>query len=497
MGIEQKGGDGVQFPAEDGQRSSQKTARSILATAARSVDAEAAERFEQTQDWRKNYLPVVRELVEMGARSNKNAERIAVDGLDALRARFVFERNGDSYPLTELFDHKPRQHFETAVIEGKGERTRELTIPYRGQMLSGDTLKRQLGRWSEDGTIEPSCARAVQAVINEPDQLDLSDRTFAILGAASEMGPFPWLCRWGATVRAVDIPGSEIWNRIVSAAKEGAGRVHVPLRQTASTDAEITSHAGVDLIQDLPEIVQWLKETDGTLTVGDYAYADGAMFARLAVAADTLVEELLDSGKATGYAYLASPTDVFAVTPEIVEGARENRHGMGKRALGALTAKKLYKPSYTRTVKSEDGREWGIYDCLITQQGANYSLAKSLQRWRSVATQANGLLVSANVAPATKTRSVVKNKVLAAAYSGAKPFGVDVFAPETSSALMAALLVHDIRREEGDGAHDGPSHPFDLFVSAAAHGGLWRMGYEPRSVLPLAVVLGYTTHRSR
>ena len=490
MPIDDKDG-GVQFPAVDGKRSSQRTDRAIMAAAVRQVDGETAERIERTANWRKNYLSVVRELVEMGARSTKDAERIAVDGLDALRARFDFERNNESYPLTELFDHKPRQHFETAVVEGEGERLRELTVPYKGEALSGHAVKKQLGIWSENGTIEPSCASAVQTVVEEPERLDLRDQHFGILGAASEMGPFAWLCRWGATVRAVDIPSKDIWRKVIATAKEGSGRVAIPTCRAASTGEEIESNAGVDLITDLPEIVEWLKETESPLTLGDYAYADGTMFARLAVATDTLVEELLDAGTATGYAYLASPTDVFAVTPEIVEGARENRGG---KTLSKLTGGRLYKPSYTRTVRSEDGIEWGIYDCLITQQGANYSLAKSLQRWRAVATQANGLLVSANVAPATKTRSVVKNKVLAAAYSGAKPFGVEVFAPETSSALMAALLVHDLR--EGSGGSKN-AHPFGLFVSGAAHGGLWRMGYEPRSVLPLAALLGYTTHRSR
>ncbi|MFP5369769.1 MAG: hypothetical protein ACLGI3_03350, partial [Actinomycetes bacterium] len=93
--------------------------------------------------------------------------------------------------------------------------------------------------------------------------------------------------------------------------------------------------------------------------------------------------------------------------------------------------------------------------------------------------------VSANVAPATSTRSVTKNRLLAAAYAGARSFGVEVFAPETSRVLMAALLVHDVRT---GGRPVG--HPDDLFVQQAAHGGLWRVGYAPRSVLGLAALRG-------
>jgi hypothetical protein len=127
----------------------------------------------------------------------------------------------------------------------------------------------------------------------------------------------------------------------------------------------------------------------------------------------------------------------------------------------------------------------GIADVLVPQQGPNYTLAKRLQRWRATAAQADGHLVSANVAPATHTRSVTKNRLLAAAYAGAGRFGVEVFAPQTSRVLMAALLVHDLRVQA-----PAPTHPDDLFAAAAAHGGLWRVPYSPRSVLGLAAVTG-------
>jgi hypothetical protein len=486
------GVEGVQFPSEDGRRSSQRTARSIFSAAVRSVDAEAAEQIERIDKWRKDYLHVVRDLVERGARSAKDAGRIASDGLEAIRSRFVFEQGNEAVSLTEVFETKPRRRLETAVVKGEEKPLREVTVPYGNDLLRGDALKKQLDRWVSSGTIESSCARAVETVIDDPDRLDLSDQTFAILGAGSEMGPFPWLCRWGARIHAIDIPNPEIWNRILRDARDGSGTVSIPVDGNASGDRDVAARAGIDLIQELPEAHAWLHEQDKPFTLGDYAYADGTLFARLAVAIDTLTEELLDSGTAKSYAYLASPTDVFAVTPEVIAAARSSRGGLGSRAMNALTARRLYAPSYSQTVRGEDGEEWGIFDCLILQQGANYSLAKSLQRWRAVATQENELLVSANVAPATRTRSVVKNKVLAAAYAGAGPFGVEIFRPDTSRALMAAMLVHDVRNRP-----PRTRHPYELFVSGAAHGGLWRMPYEPRSVLPLAVVLGYTTHRTR
>ena len=53
---------------------------------------------------------------------------------------------------------------------------------------------------------------------------------------------------------------------------------------------------------------------------------------------------------------------------------------------------------------------------------------------------------------------------------------------------MAALLVHDLHAGGG-----GPAagHPWQDEARAAAHGGLWRTAYAPRSALSLAALLGF------
>ncbi len=96
-----------------------------------------------------------------------------------------------------------------------------------------------------------------------------------------------------------------------------------------------------------------------------------------------------------------------------------------------------------------------------------------------------GTVVSLNVAPPTRTRSVTKNRVLAAAYAGSHRFGVEVFEPATCRTLMAALLVHDLHA-----GGPGQVHPWQDEADAAAHGGLWRSAYAPRSALGIAALLG-------
>ena len=74
-------------------------------------------------------------------------------------------------------------------------------------------------------------------------------------------------------------------------------------------------------------------------------------------------------------------------------------------------------------------------------QGPNYALAKRLQQWRAIWARSIGYRVSLNIAPSTTTASVVKNPALAAGFAGASAFGIEVFEPETTNALMAALWV--------------------------------------------------------
>jgi len=151
------------------------------------------------------------------------------------------------------------------------------------------------------------------------------------------------------------------------------------------------------------------------------------------------------------------------------------------RPLRTLSGGRLLRRAY------QPDADPGISDTIIAQQGPNYALAKRLQRWRAVLARDAGAVVSMNVAPPTRTRSVVRNRALAAAYGGAHRFGVEVFEPATSNVLMAVLLVHDLH------TGGGPRHeqPWQDEAHAAVHGGLWRTPYAPRSALGLAALLGY------
>ena len=479
--------DGVLFPLVDGRRSTQTTARAVFADAARSSSPEVADAIEHTRDWHEDYVRHLGAVERISASSPKSALAVAADGLFALHDRMVFARDGEEMPVAHALDRWQSSPFETITLDGLTPHPGRLAVPYRGQQLAGETLYRQLDDWVRRGVIEPSCADALRLVDAQPDWLDASDITVALVGAAAEMSPLPALLQWGATVAAVDLPRADVWQRIVTAAKAGSGRVLAP-----ATGSDV---AGADLLTQLPEIRSWLTALETPLVLGNYAYADGAMFVRVATAADALTADLVTSGTARALAYLASPTDVFAVPAVIVDAARGGGDikRRGRRIGGVLrtvTGARMFTPNYSVMVDGEDGQRYGLADTIVPQQGPNYALAKRLQRWRAVVAR-ESVVTSANVAPATKTKSVTKNRLLAAAYTGARHYGVEVFEPATSSTLMAALLVHDLRNPKAAAHPDTAlSHPLGLFVDQAAHGGLWRLPWEPRSVLPLAAVEG-------
>jgi len=85
---------------------------------------------------------------------------------------------------------------------------------------------------------------------------------------------------------------------------------------------------------------------------------------------------------------------------------------------------------------------------------------------------------------------------LAAGFRGAKAFDIEVVEPATTNALTAALWGHDLRNPQGTAQPAVPvAHPLQLLVKRANHGGLWRVPYLPRSVLPFAALLGVMKRR--
>ena len=487
---------GVVFPAAaDGRRSTSALGRAVVADALRPVDVAGALDAEQETSWRSGYLVHFRRLLEAGLSSRDAALTVASGGLGSLHERMrAVDAEGQEQPLTTWARSAADRTLGTVEVGGSGEAETELSLPFHGRRLRGDELRRRLDTWVAEGVMEPTAADAVRTVMENPDWLRLEGHTVAVLGAGAEMGPLQALLRWGARVAAVDLPRPAIWQRVLDTADRGAGTVVLPVPQGSSdlTTDRVPHHAGADLVAEVPVVADWLAGLPGTLVLGNYVYADGADNVRVSLAVDALTTRLLEDRDDLALAFLATPTDVFAVPGDAV--AQSTRAYEGRAATARLVGRPLRTVSGGRLLRRGyvPGSDPGINDSLVPQQGPNYALAKRLQRWRAAVARDAGTTVSMNVAPPTRTRSVTKNRALAAAYAGAHRFGVEVFEPATSNVLMAALLVHDLHTGGGP-AHE---HPWQDEAYGAVHGGLWRTAYAPRSALGLAALLGYGAARA-
>ena len=124
---------------------------------------------------------------------------------------------------------------------------------------------------------------------------------------------------------------------------------------------------------------------------------------------------------------------------------------------------------------------------LILNQGPNYILAKRMQHWRAQVEYDAGATVSSMVAPSTATLSVIHNKTFAWAYGGMPYFKYEIFKQETTNAVMAAMLMHDILDDKGpkngkNRAQFKIDNTLELFSTQAVHGGLWRSPYKVDSL---------------
>lgn len=500
--------EGINFPLSgEKKRSTIILAINVLSEALRGVDPEAAVEMAHETAWRKEYPRYYRKLEEAGLESPGAAERIAADGLAALYRGMVFVRGSETVSIQEAMKGEKLLQLTTGTIHGGGDPApEELVIPYAGKLLAGDSLRQQLDDWQARGIVEPSCCEALRRVQQNPQWLDLSDQTIVLLGAGAEMGPFQVFCRWRANIVAVDLNRPAVWERLIATARAGNGTLILPLRSPAKPemdDRELAAEAGADLIAETPEIAAWLAEMDGPLTVGGYAYLDGGQHVRVALAMDAIMQQMALEREDVMLAFLPTPSDVYAIPQDAAMMARQRYEQrtaakLWQEPIRALTGNHFFAPNVTQMLALAPGKEAGIVDSMVEQQGPNYALAKRLQRWRATAARGQGIRVSSNVAPSTKTVSVLHNVALAAAYAGAGRFGIEMFDPETSNALMAALLVHDLRYE---GAAANPAvpldHPAELFMQGAVHGGLWRTAFSPRSVMEIAALLGWRTALTR
>jgi hypothetical protein len=494
-------------PGKRGDRSTTEAGKEAFAASLDEIDKKLAETIRRERDWRFGYSRHVVNSVRSSLSSPENSLKSARAGLKHLHENFQFIRDGKTTSFVDAMKNI-QGTFHTYTVKGTApKQTHEYVVPFKPynssgklQDLKGDALLKQLDKWVEYGTIEPEARDAIAYCVKNPGKLDLSDRYFVLLGAGSAMGPFYVLSALGANIIAVDINRPLIWKRLIEHIRTTSATITFPINKPEKdikNDEDLYQAAGGDLFNQTPEIKNWLlKVHEGKpITVGGYAYLDGALHVQVSLAMDAIMEALYKTRKNVSLAYLCSPTDVFVIPDAARDAMVKNleRAPLWQKLISVITGGRLLKKNALPKVQTSSGASFSICDGLVVAQGPNYALAKRLQHWRAIVARDEGSTVSTNIAPSTATLSVVHNKQFAAAYGGMHLFKpMAIMYQETSNAVMGALLVHDIVNTEST-ANPAKSlrNPLELFAFGAFHGGIWRCAYKIDSIGAIAALSYY------
>eukprot|EP00529_Nitzschia_sp_RCC80_P013865 CAMPEP_0113486298 /NCGR_PEP_ID=MMETSP0014_2-20120614/24925_1 /TAXON_ID=2857 /ORGANISM="Nitzschia sp." /LENGTH=755 /DNA_ID=CAMNT_0000379967 /DNA_START=161 /DNA_END=2428 /DNA_ORIENTATION=+ /assembly_acc=CAM_ASM_000159 len=502
---------GVAFPVDKTDtkspfpvRSSTPVNKEILAAAVGAANPEKGKKVLSAKGFRFTYVKHLIGLVEEQCTSPETCLKIAQAGLDKAYDTFEFVgKDGSAVSFREAMEAKNSEKFFTGVVKGEGKvKADGMEVPYKGKILKGQALKDQVKAWVDYGTIEPSAGEAMIGCVDNPSWVDLSDRYFVLLGAGSAMGPLHVLLSLGANVIAVDLDRPFIWKRLIGLAKNSTGTMTFPLKKEQSSiknDDELFENAGCNLFTHTPLIRDWLMDLypRKNFTVGSYAYLNGALHVQVSLAMDGITKYLSEDRKGTSLAYLCTPTDLHLVPKEAWDASVANFKEYSKRLLcivmRLLSRGKFLQKNACKPVGGEGG-DFYMVNGVSVAQGPNYILAKRMQHWRAVVARSKGCIVSSNIAPATSTKSVTQNRTFAWAYEGMPYFEpYEIFEPETSNAVMSAILFSDLNNPKSSGNPNTKlNNPNQLFSYGSFNGGNWRCAYMVDSIGETSVLIYFS-----
>ena len=116
-----------------------------------------------------------------------------------MHKNFEFIESTDSTPVKfsdYMANAGSKGSFSTGVINGTGAKGgKPFSINYKNKDLTGESLKAQVTKWANYGTIEPDAAATMSKLAD--GNVDLQGQHFVLIGAGSAMGPFYKLLEHG------------------------------------------------------------------------------------------------------------------------------------------------------------------------------------------------------------------------------------------------------------------------------------------------------------
>jgi hypothetical protein len=404
-----------------------------------------------------------------------------------LEALVFVEENGGVNPLLDYL-RKPAAPVKLLRNASPSTNGLAVEVPFEGKLWRGREVVALAERLYGAHQITRAACDALTWIVDHAaahgGRISLYNQRFALLGAAAELAPTRHLLQAGASVLWVD-PADPLALR---ASGQELGGVLVWSEQAR------------DLLVEPAAVLSAINEFAGksAVHIGMFAYAGGESQEWRLGAVMNAITASLDPSLVRSVALLVSPTSPGTLEPESVKAAETRRQNapFWQRALARVGI--LSRPGH-----HELGAE-AIALATVSIQGLSYQAAQYISKIAAAesyavygndlyAEQPRSLTVSANVGGVTRTRSLA-HPVFEAAFQGAPHFGVRIFEAETTRALSALLMLHDLLNPSAPGAAreiDGKAREHAARVHAQqVHGGLYGLPYELEGVIRCAAVLG-------
>lgn len=477
----------------------------------------------ENNNWRTEYRTLLADFTAlMASMDNDQALDVAQAGLDAVHDLMLYRIDAntvvpakDVFVLTNSF---PKLGTCTLV----GTKAPDIDFQFglaNPQNPTNDTLYgmdavAQVDAWYRYGVMETSASVLAKTTFTSGNISGIvSKKKFVLLGCTSELGPVRSLVQIpGATVLGVARGGKKL-DDLIDFVRYNAPDDTTFLYPKSPDEWDgskgLYPNGGADLLLQGPQIAQWiLDQTDkdeDELVIVPLAYMDGEAHVRVAAAMDLIVQRIMRqrSSENTILWSYTSPATCMVLPPMAATRAQQRlqERPVWEKWTNTLSMGRWMAPSNGVVVTGADedetvptavsNNDYTIVNGIVSAQGPNYVLAKTIQQWRCmIAHFRDGQNVSAPFAPATRTSSMTSHGTVSAALEGMHFFEpMLAFDVGPASTLMAAIMVSHLQLMNRP-LPDMDESPFTIFWDGAVHGGVWTCPYTLESLSVINYALG-------
>lgn len=482
-------------------------------------------------NWRTDYRTILADFVTlMASMDNERALDVAQAGLDAVHDTLLYRIDThtviaakDVYVLSNSF---PK--LGTCTLMGTKAPDIDfqlgLSNPQNVQdILYGMDAIEQVKAWHDYGVMETSASVLAKTAFDSSNIPSIvSKKKFVLLGCTSELGPAKSLLLIpGTTVLGIARGGKrldELLDFVRFNSPDDTTFLYPKSPDGPDGQKGLYPNGGADLLLQGPQIAQWvLDNTDkdeDELVIAMMAYMDGEAHVRVAAAMDLIVHRIMrqrSSHNTILWTY-TSPATCMVLPPTAATEAqrRLNARPVWEKWANTLSMGRWMTPSNGGNSDSSNNsnnngsggdnavsnpsitnHDYTIVNGIVSAQGPNYVLAKTIQQWRCMIAHYRDMQnVSCPFAPACRTSSMVGYDTVATVLEGMQFFEpMLAFDVGPASTLMAAIMVSHLQLMNRP-LPDMDESPFTIFWDGAVHGGVWTCPYTLESLSVVNYALG-------